>query len=234
MLLRAQTHSLITSPPPTITREQARLLGTALRRRRAELSRGLMQNVTGWVKYDNIIQSHHDDLDPWIADEFDVYIDYLAQYFHDGDTNFKYLYISEKLKQFHDRSLTPDEDFENRRRVMEADLDMFREFAQSEVEHATVAALEALLEEIRTIVLRRGCKELAALMIGDCLHIYIRGFLTPLALEDNISLNPRFLATRNPVEQRKHLRELVDDGLNMIFFSPFTHQFSPEVSEFNG
>jgi len=232
MLLEARRHSS-PSPPAGINREKARRLAEALRRDRVELSRRLMENVSAWEKYARMIPTNRDALDRWVEDEFQVFVEYLDALLSTGDDTFKYLYIADKLKQFHDQSLTPEENDENRRRVMEADLGVFREFAWRELGLDAAAAIESSLGEIGAILTCSGRKELKALMIGDCLHIYVRGFLTPLALEDGISFEPMFLATKNPVEQRNELRRLAGERFDLVFYSPFTHVFSPEVAAFN-
>ena len=46
----------------------------------------------------------------------------LARFFSTGDTTYKVLYISEKLKQLHSSKLTPEQDHANRLRVTEGDI----------------------------------------------------------------------------------------------------------------
>jgi hypothetical protein len=71
---------------------------------------------------------------------------------------------------------------------------------------------------------------LSVLLIGDCLYLDVRGFLAPLALEDGISLWPTFLGNKNHAELRNALRKLAEARFDLIFYSPFTYEFSPEFT----
>jgi hypothetical protein len=117
MLLKARPQSSHL-PLAEINRHQARRLAAALSSNRVELSRQLMENVSAWEKQTKLIRANRDVLDQFVEDEFEVFVVYLERYFLRGDDTPKYLYVSDKLKQFHDPSLTLDEDDENRRRVM--------------------------------------------------------------------------------------------------------------------
>ena len=66
--------------------------------------------------------------------------------------------------------------------------------------------LESLLREVQGVVTHRGSKDLSVLLVGDCLYLDVRGFLAPLILEDDVTVQPTFIGTKNPVEQRNELK----------------------------
>ena len=89
----------------------------------------------------------------------------------------------------------------------------------------------SLLREIQGIVTVRGRKELRVLLIGDCIFLDVRGFLTPLLLEDGIVVQPTFITSKNPAEQRNELRRMAGQRFDVIFYSPFTYEFSLEFAK---
>jgi FkbH-like protein len=51
-----------------------------------------------------------------------------------------------------------------------------------------------------------------------------------LTLQHGVSHSPTFVGTKNPAEQRTMLRRLADRRFDLIFYSPFTYEFSPEFT----
>jgi len=215
---------------PLAPRELARRVCTSLRRDRHALAVRLMEDLAGWEKYDREIRDHRADLDTYVKLNFYVFIDYLICYFSTGDETYKNLYVGEKLKQLHDSTLTPEQDDANRSRVTEGDIRVLCGHLGGGLDGDAAVVLEALLRQVQEIVKSRGRKELKVLLIGDCVYLDVRGFLAPLALDDGISFWPTFLASKNPVEQRNALRRLADQRFDLIFYSPFTYEFSPEFT----
>ena len=210
--------------------QRASRVGAILRRDRHALATQLMESVASWQKYGRQIQSHQNDLDTYVKLEFYVFVDYLDRYFSTGDDTYKFLYIGEKLKQFCDSALTPGEDDANRLRVLAADIRVLCGHVRRELGNREAALLESLLLEVSEIVTQRGRKELQVLFFGDCLYLDVRGFLAPLALEDGFSHRPKFVASKNPAEQRNILRRMTDQRFDLIFYSPFTYEYSPQLA----
>ena len=57
--------------------------------------------------------------------------------------------------------------------------------------------------------------------------------VAPLILEDDVTVQPTFIGTKNPVEQRNELKRLGDTRFDLIFYSPFTYEFSLEIAAFH-
>jgi FkbH-like protein len=228
MLLRHLLSSReLTLPAP---RELVRIICASLRRDRHALALRLMEALGGWEKYDREIRDHKADLDTYVISHFYVFIDYLICYFSTGDKTYKNLYVGEKLKQLHDSMLTPEQDDVNRNRVTENDIQILCGHLGRELNGEAVAVLESFLRQIQDIVKSRGRKELKVLLIGDCIYLDVMGFLAPSALEDGISFRPTFIAGKNPIEQRNVLRQLANQQFDLICYSPFTYEFSPEFA----
>jgi FkbH-like protein len=221
---------LVERSSPNGPAHPAKRLSALLRRDRHALAARLLQNLAGWEKYDQEIKHHQGDLDAYVALEFHVFVDYLDRYFATGDDTYKSLYVGEKLKQFHDSSLTPQEDDANRRRVLAADAEVLGTHVHQELGGESARMLEALLGDIHPIVTAHGRKELKILFLGDCLFLDVRGFVAPLTLQEGVSHAPTFVGTKNAIEQRTTLRGLADRRFDLIFYSPFTYEFSLEFT----
>ena len=215
---------------PLVSRELARRICMLLHRDRHALAVRLMEDLAGWKKYDRDNRDQRVDGDAYVKAQFYVFIDYLICYFSTGDETYKYLYVGEKLKQLYDSTLTPEQDDANRIRVTEGDIRILCGHLGRRLGAEAAVVLESLLRQVQEIVKSRGLKELKVLLIGDCVFLDIRGFLAPLALEDGISFWPTFLGNKNPVEQRNALRRLADQRFDLIFYSPFTYEFSLEFT----
>jgi FkbH-like protein len=211
-------------------RQQAKRLSALCRRDRHALALLLLRNLAEWEKYGREIREHQADLDAYVALEFHVFIDYLERYFATGDGTYKSLYIGEKLKQFCDSTLTPDEDDANRRRVLAADAQVLLGHVREQLGQECEGLVESFLNDVQRIVTERGRKELQVLFLGDCLFLDVRGFVAPLTLQHGVSHAPTFVGTKNPIEQRTMLRGLAERRFDLIFYSPFTYEFSLEFT----
>ena len=196
--------------------------------------RRLLESLSGWEKYDKHIQNNPSNFDGFISDHFYAFVDYLERYFRLGDSVYKYLYIGEKLKQLHDPALGPEQDLANRSRVTEADVEVLCGPIREELGDEAAGAVEALLCQVRRVVLAQGRRHLKVLWIGDCLYLDVRGFLAAMALEDGITFEPTFLTSKNPAQQLEELRRLSDRKFDLIGYSPFTYEFSVEIAGFHG
>ena len=208
-------------------------LSTWLLANQHSLAFALMTSLGGWEKYARGIREHQGDLDAFVHAHFYIFIDYLRLYLNTSDILYKECYISEKLKQLSDSSLNREQDDKNRRQVTDGDIDILCGRARTEVGPSEAAALESLLREIQAIVTVGGRKELSILLIGDCIYLDVRGFLASLALEDGITFQPTFIASKIPVEQRNALRAMVEKQFDLIFYSPFTYEFALELAGLN-
>jgi FkbH-like protein len=221
-----------TRPAPDRPPATDRRLSASLLRDRHALARRLMEALSGWEKYDREAREHAGRIDEYLKLQFYVFIDYIERYFRTGDEVYRYLYIGEKLKQLYDRSLGPEQDLENRRRVTDADVRVLCGPIREELGGGAAESLESLLRDVQRLVLARGRKHLEVLWIGDCLYLDVRGFLAALALQDGLTFEPTFLGSKNPAEQREGLRRLAERRFDLVFYSPFTYEFSVEVAAF--
>ena len=177
-------------------------ISRALLDNRHALAYQLVTNLADFGKYAEIVATDQADLGDTLKLHIYAFIDYLHLYYAKCDSSYKYLYISEKLKQLYDPSLTAEQDAENRYRVTERDIRVLCGHVRTEVGLEEAAELESLLRDVQRVVTAQGRKELRILLVGDCIYLDIIGFLASLALEDGITFRPTYITSKNPVEQR--------------------------------
>jgi FkbH-like protein len=219
-------------PAPDRASDPGRRLSASLLRNRHALARGLMEAAAGTEKFDREAREYAGRIDEYIKLQFYVFVDYLGRYFRTGDEVYRHLYAGEKLKQLDDRTLGPEEDRANRRRVTDADVRVLCGPIKDELGGAAAELLESLLRDVQRLVLAEGRKHLKVLWIGDCLFLDVRGFLAAMALEDGLTFEPFFAGTKNPAQQREWLRKYAEQRFDLVFYSPFTYEFSAEVAAF--
>ena len=151
----------------------------------------------------------------------------LARYLESGDESFKDIYVGIKQMQFYWPGFgTVDERLAFVAQVLAADERALVGFLNGKVPPEELDKLRAVLVEVARVLLSRGRKTLDILLVGDCLFIDIMCFLTGPCLEDDITLNPTYLTSKNPVELRKELRAKSARKFDLIFYSPLTYGFS--------
>jgi FkbH-like protein len=228
-MFRNRREASQTSVPSTL-KYGARISRSLLGNRHA-LAYQLVTNLADFGKYAEIVATDQADLGDTLTLQFYAFIDYLHLYYAKCDSSYKYLYISEKLKQLYDPSLTAEQDAENRYRVTERDILVLCGHVRAEVGLEEAAEVESLLRDVQRVTTAQGRKELSILLIGDCIYLDIIGFLASLALEDGITFRPTYITSKNPVEQRNSLRQMVGQRFDVIFYSPFTYEFSLDFTE---
>ena len=209
----------------------ARRIAASMLRNRHALARRLWEGLAGWRKYDRWSGSNAEELDAKLKLEFHVFIDYLASYFASGDDVYKHLYIGEKLKQLQDRSLDPEREYANRRRVTDADLEVLCGATRAELGAPAAELLESLLRDVQRVVLARpqasGSPMGRRLPLPRCARIP-RGE----GAEEGITFEPTVVTSKNPVEQREQLRALAERRFDAIFYSPVTYEFSWDLNAY--
>lgn len=89
---------------------------------------------------------------------------------------------------------------------------------------------EAGLVECGRVLRLRASKEVHVLFIGDCLQWDIIAGLHGPCLQAGIALTVHTLSHRVPASLRNRLREISSRKYDLVFYSPFSHEFSSEYS----
>ncbi len=205
-------------------------LAKALRRSQHALAVELAETLRHWEKYAPQFQEVTFDIDTFAKQAQYVFIEYLDRYFSTGDETYKTLYMGEKLKELYFADRTVAEEDENNLRITDDNIKTLCGWARKETSEEDAGLLETFLRDVQRIVTRRDCKVLRVLLIGDCLYLDVRTFLTPLIVEDGFTIQPTFITTKSPVEQRNELRRISKEHFDLIFYSPFTYALSLELA----
>ncbi|HZL36814.1 MAG TPA: HAD-IIIC family phosphatase [Tepidisphaeraceae bacterium] len=208
-----------------------RHLAGVLEHHRHALATRLMDSVADWEKYAQHIRACHGDVASYVQREFYVFVDYLALLFRTGDPTYRQLYVGEKIKQaYWEAEGSDDQQHARRAIILERDERAILDLLRDKVPANELDALRAELGGIAGVVTSRARHVTEVLLVGDCLFLDVMAFLIGPALEDGVSINPTFLTTKNPAELRNDLRKLADRKFDLIFYSPFTYEFSPEFA----
>lgn len=209
--------------------EDRRLLADcadALEQERHSVAESLIDNACLMPRWEAERTAHGAEIDHFVAQEGNVFVDYLVEWLREGNDTFKHLYIGEKLKQLYDESRTSDSDqSELRRRILTADLASFDRILRDRVSGESASRFAAAMEMVHEILLGECEKVLDVLFIGDCIHLDVMAFIAGPCMEDRITLRPCFATSKNPVELGRHLRSLSDRHFDAVFYSPFSYEF---------
>ncbi|MCP4640478.1 MAG: HAD-IIIC family phosphatase [bacterium] len=204
----------------------------ALKNRRFEVARALLPSIAETTKWAPQLEAERDDLDGFVARELVVFVDYLCHDLSSGDVTWKHLYIGEKLKQVYDPDLSPEDRAAVREAVTRQDAEALVQAVTPHVTELERDRFAAVLDDIHRVVNADGAKRLNVLFVGDCLFLDVMSFLVAPAMEDGIAIEPTYVTSKSPVDQRNALRGYVDSKFDLVFFSPVTYEFSIEYARF--
>ena len=222
----------IQAPPATAPDAPADLarIAAALRERRQDAAHCLMRAVADWEKYAGQIAAVT-NLPEFLWRDYSFMVDYLALRFETGALIYRDLYVGEKVRQayFEPEAGAPAQ-IERRRRINEAEARGLAQLLRDRLPAPELAALAEEFAQIARVLTTQAARRLDVLLVGDCLYLDVTAFLTGACLEEGISLNPTLVTTHNPVELRNGLRAMAGRRFDLVFFSPFTYEFSAEYA----
>jgi FkbH-like protein len=178
-----------------------------------------------WV---STLDSAKNNWKEFLCEQFYAYVDYLALYFEFNDETYKNLYLGEKLKSLH----APDLDAHARHLLAITILD--EELKRIEVLLKSQLGIEwenfsTQLVHINKLITTETKHQLNVAFVGDCLFLDILPFIIGPLNKEGISINAEYIASKNPLEVREELKKISSKKLDLIFFSPFTYDFTPNL-----
>lgn len=211
------------------TPELSSRLAEAFARHRWAAAQSLTRSMMNWPKFKDQIE---EDIDEFTRRETVALVDYLALHFRTGDETYKHLYVGERLKQCYDPRLSTDDALQFKKLAAANDLAALQSVLTCDLSEVELELLRKRLTEIGGILSGQANRSVEILMVGDCLFLDILAFATGPCLEDGVTINPTFVTTKNPVEQRKMLHELSNKKFDLVFYSPFTYEFNAAVGRY--
>jgi FkbH-like protein len=171
------------------------------------------------------------DRTEYLALQFQIFADYAAEYFDRDDATFLLLFVGEMVKALYDSDL---DDIAANQQALQILAGMRENLA---LRFSTTLTTEArtrflgFLDEVSRILTSRTGKTQRVLLVGDCLFLDIVPVIVATLLDAGIRLVTDYATSKNPAILRDELRALSAKQFDLVFFSPFTYEFSLEYNQ---
>jgi FkbH-like protein len=205
-------------------------LAHAIRSNAAQIAESVAQALEHIPRWKKESAEYAGERAEYVALQFQIFADYAAEYFDRNDPTFLLLFVGEMVKALYDPTLDDTTAGEQSLRVLSAMGDNLA------LRFTTVAKPEeqihfcAFLDEVSRIITSKPGKTQRVLLIGDCLFLDIVPFIVATLLDAGIRLVTDYATSKNPAIVRDELRALSAKKFDLIFFSPFTYEFSVEYN----
>jgi FkbH-like protein len=171
------------------------------------------------------------DRSEYLAQQFEVFPSYIAEYFDRADVTFLQLFVGEMIKALY----LPDADEAEANalaRVVFADIRQnVASLLSTTLSNDAVCRLLAFLDEIARVLTSEPGNIQRVLLVGDCLFLDIVPFIVGALLDAGIRLIADYAASKNPAELRDQVRVLSAKKFDLVFFSPFSYEFSLDYNQ---
>lgn len=218
---------------PKLTKNTlGKICASALQRHRRQLAYNLLESIKMTERGVSRIAEARHDVETFLETNVYVFIDYLSKYLQTDDDTYKHLYIGEKLKRLYSPNLSVEQSTELKNAVTTKDKEILSHFLSDKMPPAALEFLTTQLDQIHRIIVGKAKNNSNILFIGDCLYLDVMSFLSSAVLAAGISLNPTFATSKNPLELKETLGAMAGNQFDLVFFSPFTYEFSIEYARF--
>ncbi|MGE5197952.1 MAG: HAD-IIIC family phosphatase [Deltaproteobacteria bacterium] len=207
-------------------------IAVAIRNEKNAIEKALLDNLSKVKHGYERIQENQSRLPDFVKEEISPFIYYLTKYLTTGSHTYLSLYVGEKSRQIYYLDLVLEEYLSQARQLTKDDKEVYLRTLKMIIPLESILILENILNSINEIVTAQKKIALKILFIGDCIQTDIIDFLIPDCSQDEISILPTRITLKNSAEVNDALMKMVDRGFDMIFFSPFTYEYSREYGSF--
>ncbi len=200
-----------------------------LRKNRQQVAEVFAHALSHSERWQPVLDKAQSNWGAFLEEEFFAYVDYLAQYFATGDTTFKYLFLGEKLKSLYDTSLSQTSRNQVAQQVYQHEKQAFEKLLQPQLGQ-NLALLMDELSAIQSLLTTESTHKKRIVFVGDCLFLDIVPFVIGPLINDDISIQVEYIASKNPLQVRDEIKNLAGQKIDLIFFSPFTYEFNPNLN----
>ena len=206
-------------------------LGALLRANRGALERSFVYGLSDWGKYDQLTAGAAAD-DAQRSHDFGFYADYLCLLLETGESIWRDLLVGEKIRQAYHTGpdSTLERQFTRRRHILKRELTDMQDWLGNSATEGMLRLLEAEYATLEQILTTETSRTVSLLLVGDCVYLDTTSFLIGAALRDGITLAPTLVMSHNPMECRNEIRALAERRFDLVFYSPFTYEFSSDYS----
>lgn len=206
-------------------------LARAIRSHAGKIAEAVAQAVELIPRWTTEAAEYPGERAEYVALQFQIFPDYAAEYFARNDQTFLLLFVGEMVKALYDARLDDNAAGEQSSRVLAA----MREKLDSQFSTTLTAGSQirfsGFLDEVSRIITSKPGKIQRVLLVGDCLFLDIIPFIVATLLDAGIRLVTDYATSKNPAILRDELRALSPKKFDLIFFSPFSYEFSLEYNQ---
>jgi FkbH-like protein len=167
----------------------------------------------------------------YLKREFEVLPIYLREYFRANDDSFLALFVGERIKAFYDPTLSDNERRDIVKRLCASERDAVKNYLLSSLAPPQLDKVVSVLDRIHKQLLPDVAGTTRLIFFGDCLFLDIGGFIFSPLLEQGIAVEITYVTTRDLQQLGPQLKALAQNKFDLVFFSPFTYEFSPEYQQ---
>jgi FkbH-like protein len=167
----------------------------------------------------------------YLKREFEVLPVYLKEYFRANDDSFLSLFVGERIKAFYDPTLSDNERRHIIMRVCASERAAVRICLQPSLAPTQLDNVVSVLDRIHKQLLPEAGGTTKVLFFGDCLFLDVSGFILSPLLEQGIAVDIDYVTTRELHQLGPQLKALAENKFDLVFFSPFTYEFSTEYQQ---
>lgn len=167
----------------------------------------------------------------YLALNFQVFADYAAAYFERADATFRHLYLGELIKALYVSGAERSAAEEQTAKVLPAIRARLETVFVPRLSPQGWARLAGFIADIENTLQPGDRKLQRVLLVGDCLFLDIVPFIVADLLDAGIRLTLDYATSKSPALLRDELRALSAKKFDLVFFSPFSYEFSLEYAQ---
>ncbi|MGK2897376.1 MAG: HAD-IIIC family phosphatase [Burkholderiaceae bacterium] len=209
---------------------QSELMRT-LRNRRDEVADAIARAFENAPRWAVAADAHRANRADHVTLNFLAFADYLAESFFRDHATFKHLLVGESVKALYDPTLDDATAGALAVAVLADQRRRLTSLLRPLVSPGAWGLLDAQLADIERVLTAPATKTQRVLLVGDCIFLDIVPFIVGELVESGIRLMPDYVTSKNPVALREELREMSAKRFDLVFFSPFSYEFSPNYAQ---
>jgi FkbH-like protein len=214
-------------PPDTQYQE----IASALKSSRESLTRAAASAFECTEKWSRIAAKNSVDYSNYLTTNFQVFGDYLVEYYARQDTTFKHLFIGEAIKALHDPNLSARAAQDQTMSIACKLFEGFRKTVETKLSPVALSLFDKELTGVHEALTADVANTMRILFVGDCLFLDIVAFVAPSLILEGVRIIPEYATSKNSALLHDQLRGLSERTFDLVFFSPFSYEFSLEFSQ---
>jgi FkbH-like protein len=169
--------------------------------------------------------------DEYLTTHFQVFADYLTEYFARNDETFRSLFIGESVKALYEPALDGPAKKAHALEVLGAQREQLRMLFDGRLPAAASARVEEFLQDVQRTLVADCPRTQRLLLVGDCVFLDILPFIVGELMKVGVSLVPEYVTSKNVTVLHDELRKASALKFDLVFFSPFSYEFSPSYAQ---